>query len=273
MGPDGGRRDDPEARKPRWQGASRQGTAGGRGVPRPTRRQRGAIKKPPIPSGLEADVPPAVLRELRRHLSDPNDVARAITAAGEALASEQPEQALTYLEWAKSVAPRAASIREGLGVALYQAEEWRRALAELQAYRRLSGRADQNHLIADCLRALGRPVAAVAEAVQQMDPERDGVERVAEGVIVWASTLADQGHIAAGREVLRRWLAPRASPSQPEDHDLRLWYVAGDLAERDDDRDAAVRWFGRVAAVDEGLFDVADRLRRLAGGEPTAGTY
>ncbi|MGH3442847.1 MAG: hypothetical protein ACRDUY_12560 [Nitriliruptorales bacterium] len=185
-----------------------------------------------------------------------------MTIAGELVDDGQPEDALVYLQWAKQEAPRAPSIREALGIALYLAEDWASALSELQTYRRFTGRTDQNHLVADCLRALDRATARVGETVKEMDPERDGIDRVVEGTIVWASALADEGDPAAGRAVLRRIL-PHLEDDEPAEHHLRVWYVAGDLAARDGDGADARRWFRRIAAVDDELFDVADRLSQL----------
>ena len=62
---------------------------------------------------------------------------------------------------AKWLASRSGAVREVLGIALYRTERFRDALRELQAYRRMTGRADQNHLIADSYRALGSPEKAV----------------------------------------------------------------------------------------------------------------
>src|SRR5439155_466722 len=65
---------------------------------------------------------------------------------------------------AKELAPRSGAVREVLGMALYRAGRFQEALRELQAYRRLTGRLDQNHLIADSHRALGAPDKALEAA-------------------------------------------------------------------------------------------------------------
>lgn len=150
-------------------------------------------------------------------------------------------------------------------MAHYLAGDYAGALHELQTYRRLSGQQDQNHLIADCLRALDRGTDRVAESVQAMDPAEVGADRYAEGHLVWAAALADAGDVAGGRAVLRRVLDEGALPDQPEEHDLRLWYVAGDLAERAGDYADARRWFGRLADAVPGAFDVDARLRGMSG--------
>lgn len=190
-------------------------------------------------------------------------VAKALTLAAEAIEADEPETALPYLEWAKSMAPRSPSVREALGVARYLSSDWSGALLELQAYRRFTGRNDQNHLIADCLRGLGRPPGKLAELVREMDVGRDGPERVAEGAIVWASALADHTGPGTGRAVLQRYLETLPATNSLEPYELRMWYVAGDLAERDGDPQAAEQWFRRVAQADPHAFDVAERLAAL----------
>lgn len=224
--------------------------------------------KPELPTNVRPELPKAVLREIRKAVQNDHLLADEISVAlwlgSEAIDADEPETALPYLVWAKDVVPRSPAIREALGVARYLTEDYASALTELQAYRRLSGRADQNHLIADCLRALGRETDKIADLVEEMrDAEDVPVDRRAEGVIVWASALADGGDIGAGRAVIRRQLEVLPAGGDPTEPELRLWYVAGDLAERAEDRDDARRWFSRIAEEDPELFDVDERLEQL----------
>src|SRR5207247_2337810 len=85
---------------------------------------------------------------------------------------------------------RAAATRSG--VARYRAGQYRDALRELQAYRRMTGRLDQNHLIADSYRGLGMPEKAVPVAVEAVR-SRLREEPRAEAAVVGASALADLG--------------------------------------------------------------------------------
>lgn len=236
-----------------------------RGGPRGGSSGSGRTARPPaFPDGLEIALPKGVARELRQVLKDreQESVGKALTYGAMLIDEGDGETAVPYLAYAKEVAPRVATIREALGIACYLAERYKEALAELQAYRRLTGKVDQNHVIADCQRALGRPTAKVGETVQEMDPEDVGPERYAEGIIVWASALADGGDVAAGRAVLRRLLGG-SRPRKPSEADLRLWYVAGDLAERDGDAAAARRWFAAIGEHDDDFHDVPDRLAAL----------
>lgn len=235
------------------------------GTPPPTPRAQAEVAKPELPEDLTPNLPSEVLRELRTHAREHREAAVAMTLAQQAVADGEPERAVTPLEWVKSQAPRAPSVREALGIARYLSEDFSRALSELHTYRRLSGRQDQNHLIADCLRALGRPVDQVGEAVSEMSPETDGPDRHAEGMIVWAAALADDGQVGAGRAVLDRAVEIPGDPDDIDQRHVRLWYVAGTLAERDGDDEQAAVWFRRVADLDDDLFDVSERLRRLEG--------
>jgi Tfp pilus assembly protein PilF len=201
---------------------------------------------------LRGSVPPGRL----------DDVVRAYGAAGEALQDGEPERALPYLEWAKAVAPRSAAVREALGVAHYQRGDYAAAAAELTAYRRLSGREDQNHLLADCARAAGRH-ERVREYVEAMSRGPGvGRDRVVEGMLVLAGDLADRGDPEEGLAVLRRvGLEPqRIEPWQP-----RVWYAAADLAERLGEREQARDYLEAIVAVDPDFLDAAERL---AGDDP-----
>jgi tetratricopeptide (TPR) repeat protein len=178
------------------------------------------------------------------------------------MAAGQPERALPYLEWAKSVAPRSAAVREALGIAHYMTGDYAAASAELTAYRRLSGREDQNHLLADSARAAGRP-DKVAEYVEAMvRDERVDAERRVEGLIVLAGDLADRGDVEGGLAVLgRAGLHPRRiEPWHP-----RVWYAAADLSARIGDRAREREFLEAVLAVDEEFLDAAERLQGLEG--------
>lgn len=235
--------------------------------PRQAATPAAAPPRPELPDDVEVSLPRTVRRELRRTVGRPGDADEALTclAVGtERLEERDGEGALPFLRWAKHLAPRSGAVREALGAALYLAEEYADALAELQTYRRFTGRPDQNHLIADCHRALGRGTEKVAELIQEMQEADDiPLDRRIEGRIVWASTLGDAGDVGAGRAVLRPLLDELASDDEPTEAHLRLWYVAGDLAERAGDRTDARRWFERVDAVAEDFFDVESRLGRL----------
>jgi len=164
-------------------------------------------------------------------------------------------------EKAKAVAPRSGAVREVLGLALYGLGRWQDALTELKAYKRISGRTDQNHLIADSLRGLGRPAEAVPLAEEVLRVKGVASEAKAEAVIVAASALADQGRFAEALAFLGR---AKTREDVAEGYTLRLWYVKGDILERAGRRKEAAEQFRRIMRHDASAYDVAERLAAIS---------
>ena len=183
-------------------------------------------------------------------------LSRAVTL----LERGDPGQAAREADRAKDAAPRSGRVREVLALSLYGAQRWRDALREAQTYRRITGRADQNHIIADCYRALGTPEKAIPladEALRQPVPE----DVKAEAAIVGASALADLGRFDQALAMLRRI---RTRPDVGRQQDLRVWYVMGDVLARAGRHEEAAREFQRVLRHDRTAFDTAERLAELA---------
>lgn len=198
---------------------------------------------------LRATVPPAVL----------DDVVKAVGAAATALQDGDDERATQLLLWAKSVASRTATIREALGIAHYTAGRYAEAHAELLAYRRLTASADQNHLLADCARALGRP-EKVAEYVDGMIAARVDAARIAEGLIVLAGDRADRGDLEGALAAVQR---AQLDPDHVQPWHPRIWYVTADLLERLGRSAEAREYFEAIYAVDDEFGDVQERLAAL----------
>jgi len=222
---------------------------------------RGAPPERPRPSkrsGLAREVE-ADLRATAR----PAQVGEALDEAERAvdsLARERFADAERSASRLKSLVPRSGAAREILGIAYYRRGRFREALRELQAYRRLTGRSDQNHLIADCHRALGAPEKAVPLAREVLGA-RVSPEVKAEAVVVAASALADLGRYEEALTVLRRF---RTDPRSSRPYDLRVWYVTGDVLERAGQRQAAAEEFRRVVRHEADAFDAAERLAALS---------
>lgn len=184
---------------------------------------------------------------------------RAFARAVDLLQRDRAAAAVTAALEAKHAAPRSGAVRELVGIALYEAGRFREALRELQAYRRMTGRNDQNHLIADAFRAIGAPARAVEEARAALRA-RVPQEVRAEATIVGASALADMGRFEEAIGLIRTY---------PHDerlgrpHDLRVWYAAGDILERAGRSGEAAAEFRRVVRHDAAAFDAAERLARL----------
>jgi tetratricopeptide (TPR) repeat protein len=188
------------------------------------------------------------------------DAARALAdALMELSEAGDPEAAARAARAAKRAAPRAASVREALGIALYQLEDFRAARTELAAAQRISGRADLAAMLADIERGLGRPERAVA-LFERVDRSRMEPDTAAELLLVAASAYGDLGQPAAGVALIRRharW------PVELADYHLRLGYAEGALAEQAGDLPRARAAFARVVQADPDFHDAADRLARL----------
>jgi tetratricopeptide (TPR) repeat protein len=195
------------------------------------------------------------------------DAARALADAVVALSGgEDAEAAVRTARAAKRAAPRAASVREALGIALYQIGDFRSARTELAAAQRISGRADLDAMLADIERALGRPERAIA-IFERSDRKRMEPDTAAELLLVAASAYGDLGQPAAGVALIRRharW------PAELADHHLRLAYAEGALAEQAGDPIRAQAAFARVVQADPDFHDAAERLERL--GPASSGT-
>jgi len=224
-----------------------------------------AGQRPGGRTSKQAGLPRELVDELRR-TTRPADQSAAIarlSRAIELLDRGDSGGAVAEAIKAKQLAPRSAAVREVLGLALYGQGRWHEALTELKTYKRLTGRADQNHLIADALRGLGKPQDAVPLAEEELRDKTVPREAKAEAVIVAASALADQRRYAEALAFLQR-AQTREDVSEP--YTLRLWYVRGDILERAGRRDEAAREFRKIVRHDSSAFDAAERLSSLSGG-------
>lgn len=179
--------------------------------------------------------------------------------ASRAFRRERFEEARKILRPLAETAPTAESVRELLGLTYYRLGRWKQAVSELEAFRDLSGSTEQHPVLADCYRALGRH-AMVAELWDELRRVSPSAALVAEGRIVYAGSLADQGQLADAITVLE---ASKPPARKPQEHHLRVTYALADLQERAGNVPEARRLFGVVAAADPELGDVAARLRAL----------
>ena len=111
----------------------------------------------------------------------------------------------------------------------------------------------------DCYRAQRR-WKKVDAAWQDLAAVSPTAEAVAEGRIVLAGALADQGRLD---EALRSLRKRGANVQNPKEHHLRLWYALADLEERAGNHAVARDLFDRVRRADPGYADVAERRAAL----------
>jgi tetratricopeptide (TPR) repeat protein len=202
------------------------------------------------------------VQEEIRQSARPGQTERALRAFEQAvslLERDRAAAAVTAAMEAKDLAGRSGAVREVLGMALYRAGRFQDALRELQAYRRITDRTDQNHLIADSHRALGQPEKAI-EPVRQALRAKISDEARAEASVVGASALSDLGRYPEALAMLRAFPtnARRAKP-----FDLRVWYVTGDILARLGRTAEAVEQFRKIMRHDPAAFDTAERLADL----------
>jgi tetratricopeptide (TPR) repeat protein len=208
-------------------------------------------------------LPRDVVDEVRRSTRPPaqRDTLARLGRAIELLEREDPKAAVVEAEKAKRLSSRSASVREVLGLAYYGQGRWREALAELKAYKRITGRNDQNHLIADSLRGIGRPMDAVPLADEAIRDRAVSNEVKAEVVVVAAAALADEGRFAEALAFLGR---ARTKDDVAEPYTLRLWYVKADILERAGRKRDAANELRKIVRHDATAFDAAERLATLA---------
>jgi tetratricopeptide (TPR) repeat protein len=179
--------------------------------------------------------------------------------ASRAFKRERFEEARKILKPLAEQAPTAMSVRELLGLTYYRLGKWKLAAAELETFRDLTGSTEQHPVIADCYRALGRH-AKVAELWDELRAVSPSAALVAEGRIVAAGSLADQGKLNDAISLLEGAKHPG---KRPQEHHLRVAYALADLYERAGDLPKARQLFQVVASADPEMGDVTLRLRGL----------
>lgn len=184
---------------------------------------------------------------------------QALMEASKAFERERYGDALKILRPLAEEAPDVAAVRELYGLCLYRQEKWAEAIRQLQRFVELTGSVEQNPVLADCHRAL-RHYAIVEDLWNELAESSPSADLVAEGRIVMAGALGDQGRLSDAIALLER---SRVSVKRPKAHHLRLWYALADLYERAGDVPRARELFTRVLSADPTMGDVSDRITGL----------
>ncbi len=158
----------------------------------------------------------------------------ALGAASEALGDGKYQAAVRYGNRAKALSPQDATIRETIGIAAYRLGDWKTALAELRAYRRIAGETTHLPIEMDVLRAQGRP-KDVESAWKELQKRRGHGLVMNEGKIVYASFLLDEGRASEAWAIVD----PGRLEQNPNEGHLRLYYVAARTAAALGDQDKA----------------------------------
>ena len=250
--------------------AVRRGSAPKPGERRPNRQRSGSERPAPsrndkrrkerttkrAESALELD-----REKLTRQFGAPraDRTIRRLGEAADAFTDERYEDARKLLKPLAEAVPGEPAIRELYGLTLYRLGRWRLAIAELEEFARRTVSAEQHPVLADCHRAMGQH-RRVAELWEELGAASPDAATVAEGRIVYAGSLADQGDLPGAIAVLE---AGSLGTKKLKPHHLRMRYALADLYDRAGEHQSARRHFEAVAATDPAFYDVADRLRQL----------
>lgn len=219
------------------------------------------LSEPDLPDEIDVTVlDPSVLQDLRVLSKDNADrVAKHMIMASELL-EDDPQLALRHARAAKNRAGRVGVVRETNGVVAYHAGEWKEALSELRAARRMSGGPGLLAVMADAERGLGRPEKAL-ELGRTPEAEQLDEEGKIELAIVLAGARHDLGQHESALATLERLNPSLESEGYSQG---RLSYAYADALLSLGRRDEAKTWFQHAAELDEdGLTDAEERIDEL----------
>lgn len=218
-------------------------------------------REPDLPQDLEvSDLDPSVLQDLKVLAKDNADrVAKHMLMATDLL-EDDPKLALSHARAAKNRAGRVGVVRETAGVVAYRAGEWKEALSELRAARRISGGPGLLAVMADAERGLGRPEKALELGRSPEAKQLDEAGKI-ELAIVLAGARHDLGQHESAVATLQRM-----NPSLQSEgfEQVRLSYAYADALLSVGKRDEARTWFEHAAKIDtDGFTDAAERAGEL----------
>ena len=182
-----------------------------------------------------------------------------LASASEALGRGRYDDARRMVQSVLRDLPEVALAHEIAGQCFYATGQWRKAAAELELARQLDHSLRHHHLLADCYRAMRR-YDAVRDLWNELKEASPEPALMAEGRIVAAGALADQGDLPGALRLMER---ARDVPKKVREYHLKQWYVLGDLSDRSGDVVQARRFFGLVAQHDAEFADVRERLAGL----------
>lgn len=221
------------------------------------RPQRGKITA--IPAG---DLPRWVRDEVTRTAPKARREPALIElgAGVDAYAAGRFGKARDHLKRAKELAPQAATIRELLGLSMYEMEQWQPALSELRTFRRIAGDPVHMPVEMDCLRALGRDrdVENTWDRFRKLDAPREVQDEVR---VVYGSHLLEHGRVREAWKVVE----PGRLVASPSGSTVRRWFVAARIAVAAHDERSARKLIKAIADQDEDFPGLLE-LRSQMGG-------
>ena len=216
---------------------------------------------PDLPDDIDPnDLDPTVLQDLKVLSKDNADAAAKHMIMSATLMEEDPQLALRHARAAKDRAGRVSVAREVNGIAAYHAGEWKEALSELRASRRMHGGPGLLAVMADCERGLGRPEKAI-ELSRSPEARQLPADEAIELAIVAAGARLDQNQADSAVITLQR-----ANPDKTDRGmaAVRLSYAYANALLEAGRLDEALEWFQHAAAIDEEEWTDAEiRLEEL----------
>lgn len=224
-------------------------------------RMERKAQEPDLPEDLDLNELDPLVRQDLRVLSKTNAeaVGKHLLMAAD-LIEEAPQLALAHARAAKDRAGRVAVAREMNGVAAYHNGEWKEALSELRAARRIGGGPGLLALMADCERGLGRPEKAVELGRSEEARHLDREARIELAIVVAGARQDLEQHDAAVLTLER--LHPDQSARGMSA--IRLSYAFANALALAGRKEEAREWFGHTASIDEEeSTDAGERLTEL----------
>ncbi|KAA8725179.1 hypothetical protein [Corynebacterium phocae] len=216
---------------------------------------------PDLPNDIDPDdLDPSVLQDLKSLSKENADATAKHMIMAAMWMEDDPQLALRHARAAKDRAGRVSVAREVNGIAAYRAGEWKEALAELRAARRISGGPGMLAVMADCERGMGRPEKAIelGRSDEARELSREGAIELA---IVVAGARQDLGQDESALVTIER-----ANPDKKERGmgATRLAYAYANAFAELGQVDKAREWFEHTVEIDEGGWtDAAQRLEEL----------
>ncbi|GAB3074400.1 hypothetical protein CAQUA_06070 [Corynebacterium aquatimens] len=221
--------------------------------------------EPHLPDDIDPnDLDRSVLQDLKVLSKDNADrVAKHMIMAA-TLMADDPQLALEHARAAKNRAGRVGVVRESAGIAAYQAGEWKEALSELRAARRISGGPGLLAVMADAERGLGRPDKALEIGRSPEAADLDPESQIELGIVLAGARL-DLGQADSAVVTLQRLNPSLRSTGLAH---ARLSYAYADALLAAGRKDEAAQWFAHAADIDvDETTDARERLAELNGGE------
>lgn len=227
-------------------------------------RMNQKLSEPDLHDDIDVrDLDPSVLQDLKVLSKDNADRVAKHMIMASTLIEDDAQLALRHARAAKNRAGRVGVVRETNGIVAYHAGEWKEALSELRAARRISGGPGLLAVMADAERGLGRPEKALEIGRSEEASQLDAAGKVELGIVL-AGARHDLGQHESALATLES-LKPSADARDAES--LRLNYAYADALLAVGRRDDARTWFERVAEADaEGITDSAIRAEELVEG-------